>query len=230
MLPKQTVDKMNKENKIHKVWPIHIGEFYNPDHEEIKSDLIAYFKEYIKNKPGGRKASENYNLFESEYNLHSQSNPTFNKLLKEFIVKGFLTMAKEVNKHLLEVNDKDISVSIVHSWFIQYEKGGFVLPHTHISRNCSWSCVYYLQLGKDATKNNGATYFQKTTPSRLNTDYGSIYDKSDYTKFTPMEGKMLIWPSHISHGSLPYEGTDNKIIISANARMPLMENGKPIIS
>ena len=108
MLPKQTVDKMNKENKIHKVWPIHIGEFYNPDHEEIKSDLIAYFKEYIKNKPGGRKASENYNLFESEYNLHSQSNPTFNKLLKEFIVKEFLTMAKEVNKNSLEVDENKI--------------------------------------------------------------------------------------------------------------------------
>ena len=74
---------MTKENKIHKVWPVHFGEFYNPNHDEIKSDLITYFKEYIKNSPGGKRSGE-------------------------FIVKEFLTMAKEVNKNSLEVDENKI--------------------------------------------------------------------------------------------------------------------------
>ena len=27
------------ENKIHNMWPVPIGEFYNPEHNEIKNDL-----------------------------------------------------------------------------------------------------------------------------------------------------------------------------------------------
>tara|TARA_B100001964_G_C13912315_1_gene456479 strand:- start:337 stop:441 length:105 start_codon:yes stop_codon:yes gene_type:complete len=33
---------MKKENKIHKKWPTFFGEFYNPNHNEIKNDLIKF--------------------------------------------------------------------------------------------------------------------------------------------------------------------------------------------
>ena len=38
---------MNK-NQIYSLWPIYIGEFYNPEHQEIKDDLINFFSEYEK--------------------------------------------------------------------------------------------------------------------------------------------------------------------------------------
>ena len=31
---------MEKQNKLHKLWPAHIGEFYNPEHNEIKKNRI----------------------------------------------------------------------------------------------------------------------------------------------------------------------------------------------
>ena len=74
---------MNKENKIHKKWPTFFGEFYNPNHNEIKNDLIIFFKDYMKNKTSRKGLGENYKLFESEYDLHNYKNPAFIKLLEE---------------------------------------------------------------------------------------------------------------------------------------------------
>ena len=39
---------------------------------------------------------------------------------------------------------------------------------------------------------------------------------------------MIIWPSYVMHGSYPYEGAEDRIIVSANAQVSVIENGKPI--
>ena len=39
---------MEKNNHISALWPTLIGEFYNPEHEKIKNDLLIYFEDYIK--------------------------------------------------------------------------------------------------------------------------------------------------------------------------------------
>ena len=38
---------MEKKNHISPLWPSLVGEFYNPEHENIKKDLLNYFSEYI---------------------------------------------------------------------------------------------------------------------------------------------------------------------------------------
>ena len=94
------------DNKIHTMWPIYIGEFINTEHQEIKNDLIKFFKEYEKKNPSSRinktgEPVENYNLYESQYNLHQEKNPAFEKLLK-FISMGFITMSDNANKTSLK--------------------------------------------------------------------------------------------------------------------------------
>ena len=46
------------------------------------------------------------------------------------------------------------------------------------------------------------------------------------TSFEPEEGKMLIRPNHLMHGSYPYNGDKNRIIVSANATINLEKNNK----
>ena len=95
----------------------------------------------IKKKNPSRKSGENFKLYESNYDLHLQKEEAFQSLLKNFISKAFFEMAQEANKEFsLKFKDKKIGVTITDSWFIQYEKGGFVLPHSH--GQCSWCCVY----------------------------------------------------------------------------------------
>ena len=111
---------------------------------------------------------------------------------------------------------------------IYHEKGGFVLPHSH--SNCSWCCVYYLQLENDANYENGGTYFQKTLPIRNINDFGSLYNKGGIAKVKPEEGKLVVWPNYLMHGSYPYTGEKNRIVVSANALVSLTKDNKPIIS
>ena len=218
---------MEKKNHISPLWPSLVGEFYNPEHENIKKDLLNYFSEYIKNNPS-RKSGENYKLYESQYNLHTEGNEHFNKLIK-FIGKCFLTISNQANKKEIEkLKNPNFQVHILDSWFINYQKEGFVWPHAH--GNCSWCCVYYVQIGKDASSTNGSTYFQKPTPLRTQTDFGSLYNKSLTLSSIPQEGKLLVWPNYLLHGSFPYTGEKNRIVVSANALVSLTKDNKPIIS
>ena len=177
---------MNKQPTFSYLWPTLFGTFYNPDHENMKKDLLKFFEEYKKKNPS-RKSGENHKLYESKYDLHSQQGTVFQKLLKNFITKAFFEMSKQANKDFaMTFKGKEMGVTITDSWFIHYEKGGFVLPHAH--GQCSWCCVYYVQVGKDATKTNGGTYFQKPIPNRHTLDYGSYYNKFLQAQFTPEEG------------------------------------------
>ena len=217
---------MDKQSTFSYLWPTPFGIFYNRDHEKIKNDLLEFFEEYKKKNPS-RRSGENYKLYESNYDLHLQKGIAFQSLLKNFIAKSFYEMSKEANKeYSTKFEGKKLSVTIKDSWFIHYEKGGFVLPHLH--GHCSWCCVYYVQLGKDATQTNGGTYFQKPIPNRNTLDYGSYYNKFLQAQFTPEEGKMIVWPNYVMHGSYPYEGSEDRIILSANAEISVMEDGKPI--
>ena len=39
---------MQQKNKIMKHWSTVVGEFYNPDHDQIKKKLLTFFKDYKK--------------------------------------------------------------------------------------------------------------------------------------------------------------------------------------
>ena len=54
--PENSANNMNK-NKIHSLWPIFVGEFHNPNHQEVKKDLIEFFKEYEANNENSREGS-----------------------------------------------------------------------------------------------------------------------------------------------------------------------------
>ena len=38
---------MQQKNEIRRYWSTNIGEFYNPDHGQIKKKLLAFFEDYI---------------------------------------------------------------------------------------------------------------------------------------------------------------------------------------
>ena len=212
---------MANKNKLNKLWSVHIGEFYNPEHNAIKGHLINYFDEYMKKNSNSRRGGENHKLFESSYNLHALDNEYYKKLIT-FIANGILAMSNEANKtELQNINQPKFQVTIKDSWFINYETGGFVLPHMH--PNCSWCCVYYVQIGKDASETNGSTFFQKTLPFSHVNDFGSSYNKDGMAKVKPEEGKLVVWPHFIKHGSIPYTGKKNRIIVSANATVSLVK-------
>jgi len=213
---------------IDNFWPTFIGKFHNEQHEIIKKDLICFIDEYIKlNK--SRRSHENHNLFESKYDIHNSKNENIKKLVF-FFKQSFAKIAMHANQKFVSTNKKKLSVNIHDMWFIKYEQGGFVLPHTH--GMCSWCCVYYLQIGHDSNVENGSTFFLRPSNyPRETKDFGSKYNEGDIRKIAPTEGSMLIWPNNLSHGSLPYKGKTNRIIFSANATIyDTSDDGKVILT
>ena len=61
-------------------------------------------------------------------------------------------------------------------------------------------------------------------------DFGSLYNKGGSVSVKPEEGKLVVWPNFIMHGSYPYSGKKNRIIVSANTSVSLLENNKPVPS
>ena len=83
----------NDNEIIHNVWPLNVGEYHNNEHSLIKKELINYFENYEKKLPQGNKQLAdsdylgNYNLYQSNYDLHLENNDTLKELFK-FIAKS----------------------------------------------------------------------------------------------------------------------------------------------
>ena len=146
--------------------------------------------------------------------MQHENNHDLQKVL-HFISKCVFSVFQDASKHYISERgvDKKYRVEIGAAWFISYLSGGFVAPHTH--DNCSWSCVYYVQSEKDSNKKNGATFLQAPY-SRLKSDIGSESFAYTSENYEPIEGKLLVWPSYLYHGSYPHLGKVKKTILSAN--------------
>jgi len=221
---------MNDEVKnIHNLWPLNIGDFHNSEHPQIKDKLLNFFKSYEKKLPDGNSQLKdkdhvgNHNLYQSNYDLHNEDSEILKKLF-HFIAKSVLDLSKIANQKFIDKlneEEKKYKVNINESWFIRYNKGGIVYPHHH--DGFSWSCVYYVQVGADASIKNGSTYFIRPYNATSKNDFGSKYLREDTHLFTAKEGRLLIWPSFLYHGSQPYTGDKERVIISANLTVDLRD-------
>jgi len=211
-----------KQNKLHQFWPVLIGQFYNPEHDLIKEELTNFFKEYEKKNPKGNKQLQdkdyhgNYNLYQSNYDLHNEKNIALHKVLK-FIAISILETVKLANHTELNKLEKkpEMNIKFMESWFIRYNQGGMIYPHNH--GNHSWSCIYYVQASKEAKTMNGSTYFMKPHQGQHPNDFGSSYMKNEQITINAEEGKLLIFPGFLCHGSHPFKGEKDRMIISTNS-------------
>jgi len=220
------------KNTLFQYWPVVIGEFYNNEHKNLKKDLLNFFKDYEKKNPKGNKQlhdknyTGNHNLYQSSYNLHQEKNDALHKVLK-FIAKSILETTKLTNKASIdqfENHKHELSLNLIETWFIRYNQGGMIYPHNH--GNFSWSCVYYVQVGKESEKMNGSTYFMKPYNPQYPSDFGSKYMRNAQTTFKAEEGKLLVFPGFLYHGSHPFSGENDRMIISANSMTELKKADK----
>ena len=214
---------MMTENRLYQYWPVIIGQYKNPEHNLIKDELINFFRDYEKKNPKGNQQlhdknyTGNHNLYQSNYNLHTEKNEALYKVLK-FIALSILETVKMVNSSSikeLETKKPELDVKLIESWFIRYNQGGMVYPHNH--GNFSWSCVYYAQVGEEAKKMNGSTYFMRPYHAHCPPDFGGSYLKNEHLTINAEEGKLVVFPGYLYHGSHPFSGESDRIIISLNS-------------
>ncbi|QEL17929.1 putative 2OG-Fe(II) oxygenase [Limnoglobus roseus] len=156
-------------------------------------------------------------IYESNFDLFTKPNPGLAKLL------GFISQSLAAAVCHVEggrVQPQELDLAVVESWFHITNRGGFHDAHLH--PNCSWCGIYYLQVGDSGPAHgggapNGGTRFY--TPLTLGyRDAGNAYLFEELD--APIEdGMLVLFPSHLRHSGLPYEGTRDRVVIAFNARV-----------
>ena len=214
------------DDKLFKIWPTVILRKKFPDHDRIKPGLLEFVHSYMEANPEGRKANENRDLYESQYDIlkeHSARDANV-RALADFLGHSFVEVAGAANLGAWKrdgVDPESLQINITASWFINYLSQGNVDPHLH--GNCSWSCVYYLQMGELSEPKDGATFFICPLNKSDSNDFGASYAREASRFFSAVEGHALFFPSSLVHGSFPYSGDQSRIIFSANARVDIRE-------
>ena len=104
-------------------------------------------------------------------------------------------------------------VKIVESWFNIQQKGGYLLEHNHGTPAVS-SALY---INVDDRSSN--LTFKNPNPLVCSLWNPSTVRKFNYSEHVikPKNGDMYIFPGWLNHGSTNINGTENRMVISANA-------------
>ena len=167
----------------------------------LKRDIIKYAYD-LKMIP-----SEQHMLVKngfSSFNVH-------NSVLKEFKV-----LEDEINEHIksylgsVNFNSDLKQFHIANSWVNIYPTGSYVSEHLH--NGCYLSAVLFLQTPEECGD------FYLLDPLEYH-KINSIGKEDTKHKFKPEEGRFILFPSYLKHGSLPNESKDDRIILSLNIKI-----------
>lgn len=105
----------------------------------------------------------------------------------------------------------------VTAWANVNSHGHYNRHHTHANNH--WSGVYYVDLGRpdETVSPNGAIEFIDPRPAVGVFELGAGTAVSTWT-LQPEAGLMLLFPSWLRHGVLPFHGTGERISIAFNLR------------
>jgi uncharacterized protein (TIGR02466 family) len=135
------------------------------------------------------------------------------------------SMNSDIWKHS---HSKKMNMEVVGAWFQIQNGHGYHETHTH--GNCAWSGVYYVQVDDDEKRENNKTFGVMNGITRFYghhmdvigggyMDSGNLYLQSTSFDSKPEQGVLCIFPSHLKHMAMPYEGEKDRIILSFNVQV-----------
>lgn len=122
----------------------------------------------------------------------------------------------------------DISMDIHESWYHITNNNGYHGVHSH--GECSLAGIFYVQsqecgfidYGDNVQGMNGINVFHHPNPATsVFGDYVSteIYGDPSHFRADPREGNLILFPSYILHEATPYNGNEDRIVISFNSKV-----------
>ena len=186
---------MNEKTYKEKLWfPVRVWEFKSSQHLLSNALFSAEKEEYrAYNLDGGVGTSY----------PHLEQRPEWTEL-KMWIEQCANDVLKD-NKFLAE------RMEITSMWCnrANANTGHHHTPHRHPMSY--WSCVYYLTGGSPTTFIDPLAQREW---AQLHLD-GGPYSETRYN-YRPFPGTLLIFPSHLMHGSQPNDRSEDRFTVSAN--------------
>ena len=209
----------------HWLWPTPIGLHHYADAATLNPLLVSAFAE-------GRAAQERQRgeepgpFFASDDDLLHRVKLDEWKDFVGFLVSSLGDTAKQANREAWGGQSLKLRIGIEGMWFQCSRSGAFHDVHTH--GNCSWSAVYIVQIDEPERRVSHPVYGAANGVTRLYgphftalggafVDIGNAYLQPPHHDIEPVPGQLLLFPSWLAHQALPYDGEQERIIISFNA-------------
>jgi hypothetical protein len=177
-------------------------EFNWDDFNFYKSDIVTYCLNLEKPNTveSNIAVSAKYNLWESKFNFLESNSPSV-VALKMWIIQI-------CQQYINTLNNKNYKFIITESWAHVTREGGYHLPHSH--PGATWSGIFYI----DSYGTSGKNYWQ--SPCNLERKPGLEFIK-DTLSCVSTPGKLLLFPSMITHFAEPYLETSPRVVVAFNA-------------
>jgi len=144
---------------------------------------------------------------------HSVSDPTFSENLFDlYDLSGVeQVIVRSVNEYINSFDyDKSFDITIKESWLTDTNKGEYTVPHNHGGFDISG--VYYFL----TNSNDGDINFVNPSPVLQTSKFIS---NSQYIKYKPKAGKLLLFPSWLTHFVNENETDNRRISLSFNIEL-----------
>lgn len=218
---------MQSENKnIQMLWPTPMLRKKFDQHERVNSELVQLFYDH-------RLTDDHADIEAAIYSstddlLMRYDNQALNELFA-FISQSVFEISSNMNSEIWKHSQsKKMNMEVVGAWFQIQNGHGYHETHTH--GNCAWSGVYYVQVDDDEKRESNKTFATMNGITRFYShqmdvigggymDSGNLYLQSTSFDSKPEEGVLCIFPSHLKHMAMPYEGEKDRIIVSFNVQV-----------
>jgi len=135
-----------------------------------------------------------------------------NNIIDEYNLRSFKTkIVDNVNQMLDYYEAQETGFIITGAWVNVYPPGAFQFEHEHPGSDISG--VYYYQ----SNGNDGDIVFRNPNPYA----FGNNFDKSknQVVNYTPMTGKMILFPSWMTHRVDLNKSESDRISIAFNIKL-----------
>jgi uncharacterized protein (TIGR02466 family) len=208
---------------IVKLWPTTMLVKRFAHYQKVNPALLELFYQHRdreQRSPNEAYASKDDLL--NQYPMHQELGE-----LAEFIGESTAEVARDANQGLWREGEK-VRVTITGLWFQISNNHSFHEMHVH--GNASWSGVYYVRAADCSPSReshrgrlpNGVTRFYGPHMEHMAGgfgDYGNLYLHDNSWDSYPQDGKLCIFPSHIKHMPFPYDGKEDRVIVSFHAQV-----------
>ena len=208
---------------MHRLWHTPLG-VHRWDHaSEVNPVLARIFTSMRATDPNADPAQR---FYASGDNLLNRVKVPEWQQLVQFLVDGLRQTVVLANQGAWPSSTPGMRIGLEGIWFQIANAGTHHDIHTH--GNCAWSGVYCVQVDPADKRakhqgfgsQNGITRFYGPHFNRLggaHMDFGNAYLQQAHIDFDPIPGQLLIFPSWLPHQAMPYEGEEDRIIVSFNA-------------
>lgn len=214
---------MLQADALHRLWSTPVGVHRFERAGEVNDTLVRVLRALRATDPANEPEAAFY--ASGDDLLQRVRLPEWQHLV-QFIVDGLRQTVVLANQGAWPEAKPGFQIAIRGLWCQMSNRGKHHDVHTH--GNCSWSGVYCLQVDEGAEREahpvlgaaNGVTRFYGPHFNHLggaHMDFGNAYLQHAHVDIAPLPGQLVVFPSWLAHQAMPYDGKQDRIILSFNA-------------